>query len=168
MKENRPQLTISLLVSNRIETIPRCLDSLCAIMEAIPCELILVDTSKNTEIHQLLLEYTDKVYTFEWCNDFAKARNEGLKRATGEWFMFLDDDEWFADSKALIEFFKSGEYRQYGYANYQVRNFRDAEYIYYDDCWLMRMIRIDEDTRFVSKIHEHFAPIRGSKKIFRH
>ena len=164
MKENRPQLTISLLISDRMDTIPRCLDSLSSIMEAIPSELILIDTSKNPQVHQLLLEYTDLVYEFEWCNDFAKARNEGLKRATGEWFMFLDDDEWFINATPLIKFFQSGEYRQYGYAKYQVRNFKDAEFIYYDDCRLARVFKIEGDSHFESKIHEHFEPVRGMCK----
>lgn len=161
MKTEKPQLTISLLISNRIETIPRCLDSLRPIMEAIPCELILIDTSKNAQVHNLLLTYTDQVYEFDWCNDFAKARNEGLKRAHGEWFMFLDDDEWFVETDALIEFFRTGEHRAYGYANYQVRNFKDKEYIYYDDCRLERLFRIERDTKFVRKIHEQFYPVRG-------
>jgi len=147
-----------------MQTISRCLDSLRPIMEAIPCELILIDTSKNEEIHRLLLGYTDQVYTFEWCNDFAKARNEGLKRARGEWFLFLDDDEWFVETEALIEFFQSGEYHQYEYANYPVRNFKDSEYTYYDDCWLTRMFQIESDTKFVRKIHEQFIPVRGTQK----
>lgn len=164
MKINRPQLTISLLVSNRLDTIPRCLDSLRPIMEAIACELILIDTSKNAEVHNLLLEYTDQVYEFEWCQDFAKARNEGLSRATGEWFLYLDDDEWFVETDPIIEFFQSGEYKKYGYANYQIRNFLDEEYIHYNDCWVSRMVRVGGDTRFVSKIHEYFAPIKGEQK----
>lgn len=164
MTEIRPQLTISLLISNRMETIPRCLDSLRPIMDAIPCELILTDTSKNPEIHKLLLEYTDLVYEFEWCNNFAKARNLGLEKANGEWFMFLDDDEWFSDSKAIIEFFQSGEYQKYHYAYYQVRNFKDVEYVYYDDCWLPRLFRIEEGSQFVRRIHEHFMPMKGLEK----
>lgn len=164
MNEGRPQLTISLLISNRMETVSRCLDSLRPIMEAISCELILIDTSKNSQIHDLLLQYTNLVYEFQWCNDFAKARNEGLKRAHGEWFLFLDDDEWFEEVGALIDFFQTGEYRAYGYAFYPVRNFKDKECIYYDDCWLARMFRIEADTRFVRKIHEQFLPIRGARK----
>ena len=164
MTKTRPLLTISLLISNRIETIPRCLDSLRPIMEAISCELILTDTSKNQEVRNLLLQYTDKVYEFDWCNDFAKARNIGLQKACGEWFMFLDDDEWFSDASALIEFFQSGEYKEYGYANYQLRNFKDSQYIYYDDCWLARLFRIEENSHFVRKIHEQFVPLNGKEK----
>ena len=157
-------LTISLLISNRPDTIRRCLDSLYQIRKLVPSELILIDTSKNPEIHEILLEYTDQVYEFEWCKDFAKARNEGLKRAKGKWFMFLDDDEWFVDVKELIEFFRSGEYLEYGRANYRVRNFYDPAYVQYNDCWVSRMNRIDKDSRFVGKVHEYMEPCRGEEK----
>jgi len=157
-------LTISLLISNRPNTIRRCLDSLQPIRKLIPSELILIDTSKNPEIHEMLLEYTNQVYEFEWCQDFAKARNEGLKRAKGKWFMFLDDDEWFVDIKELVEFFRSGEYLGYERANYQVRNFYDPAFVQYNDCWVSRMNRIDEDSRFVGKVHEYMEPCRGKEK----
>lgn len=157
-------LTISLLISNRPDTIRRCLDSLYQIRKLVPCELILIDTSKNAKIHEMLLEYTNQVYEFDWCQDFAKARNEGLKRAKGKWFMFLDDDEWFVDIKALIEFFRSGEYKEYERANYQVRNFYDPDYVQYNDCWVSRMNRIHVDSRFVGKVHEYMEPASGREK----
>lgn len=147
-----------------METIPRCLDSLRPIMDAIQCELILTDTSKNPKIHKLLLEYTDQVYEFEWCNDFAKARNLGLKKANGEWFMFLDDDEWFVETDELITFFQSGEYKNYNYARYIQRNFKDAEYMYYDDSWGSRLFLIKEDGKFVRKIHEQYSLLNGPSK----
>lgn len=162
--QNKPQLTISLLISNRPDSIRKCLDSLRPIMEKISCELILVDTSKNPDINKVLWEYTDKVYEFEWCDDFSKARNIGLKKATGEWFLFLDDDEWFVEIDELVDFFRTGEYKEYGYAHYQVRNFYDPSYTYYSDAWVSRMIRIDEDTEFRSKIHEYMYPVRGEYK----
>lgn len=160
----KPLLTISILISNRPETIPKCLDSLQPIREAISSELILVDTSKNPDIHKMLLEYTDLVYEFEWCKDFSKARNVGLNKARGKWFMFLDDDEWFVDSEEIIKFFKSDEYKQYGCANYIVRNFFDEFYTSYSDGWGTRLYEIGKGSAFHSKIHEYMAPIRGKKK----
>lgn len=164
MSNQKPVLTISLLISNRPDTIPRCLDSLKPIMAAIPSELILIDTSKSDDIRQMLLDYTDQVYPFEWCQDFAKARNEGLKRAKGEWFMFLDDDEWFVESKDLIDFFVSGEYKEYGFANYIVRSFIDVEYKKYQDGWVTRIFRIEDGTEFIGKVHEVHQPIQGKEK----
>lgn len=165
MKTQKPVLTISLLISNRPDTVPRCLDSLKPIMEAIPSELILIDTSKSEEMRKLLLTYTDKVYEFEWCKDFAKARNEGIKRATGEWFLFLDDDEWFVDPTNLICFFQSGEYKKYGFADYLVRSFTDASWENYGDVWVTRLFQLEKDTRFIGKVHERYYPPRGEKKF---
>lgn len=160
----KPVLSISLLISNRMDTLRKCLDSLKPIMEQIPCELILTDTSKNPEIHQILLEYTDKVLEFDWCNDFAKARNVGLEIAKGEWFLFVDDDEWFVDIDELVQFFRSGEYRSYGCANYIQRNFYDVKLVNYSDSWVSRMIRLNKDTHFRSKIHEYLYPAPGKCK----
>ena len=110
----RPILSISVLASNRVDTIGRCLDSLIPIMEQIPSELILVDTSTDVRIRPILENYTDKIVSFTWCNDFSKARNAGLALAKGEWFLFIDDDEWFVEIQELLDFFLSGEYKKYG------------------------------------------------------
>lgn len=165
MNIKKPLLTISLLISNRPDTISRCLDSLRPIMEAIPSELILIDTSKSEEIHKLLLEYTDQVYEFEWCQDFAKARNEGLRRAKGKWFLYLDDDEWFVEIDELIRFFKSGKYKEYGSANIKVRNFSNPEYTKYTDGWVTRLFYLDGETRFEGRVHEYIYHLYG-KQIF--
>ena len=103
------QLSISLLVSDRMETLGKCLASLKPLLRELDSELIAVFTGKNEETLNLLRQYTSQVIPFTWCNDFSKARNVGLKEARGEWFMYLDDDEWFDDTAEIIQFFKSGE-----------------------------------------------------------
>jgi len=164
MKNRKTVLTISLLISNRLDTIRRCLDSLRPLMEVVPSELILTDTSKNPEVNAICKEYTEQVYEFEWCHDFAKARNLGLEKASGEWFLFLDDDEWFVDVEELIKFFVSGECENYERATYLVRNFYDPEYVQYADCWVSRINKIGEDSHFVGKVHEYMEPCTGKEK----
>ena len=101
----RPVLTISLLSSNRKDTIRKCLDSLNTLRERVDSELIIVDTGNNEEMRKIHEEYTDLIIPFTWCNDFSKARNVGLNAAKGEWFLYLDDDEWFIDTVDIEEFF---------------------------------------------------------------
>lgn len=160
----RPVLSISMLVSDRLDTIQRCLDSLKPIMDGISSELILVNTSKNDKVRDVIEKYTDKIVDFEWCDDFAKARNAGLSLANGEWFLTLDDDEWFVEVQPLLDFFQSGEYKRYGCANYLVRNFYDIKYRHYTDAWVSRMIRLGKDTHYESKIHEYLYPVHGECK----
>lgn len=160
-------LSIALLASNRKDTIEKCLKSLTPIREAIPCELIVVDTGCEKEQRELIETYADIVGEFEWVNDFSKARNETLRYATGEWFLYIDDDEWFVDTSEIIQFFRSGEYKKYGYASYIQRNFLDMEGTQYSDTWVSRMIRLDSDTHFVSKIHEYMEPMHGDCKGLR-
>lgn len=154
------KLTISMLVCGRDTTI-RCLDSLVPILEGLDAELILVDTGCPTELREQLTKYTDQIIPFTWCDDFSAARNVGMKAAHGEWFLYIDDDEWFENPEVLIHFFKSGKYKKYGCVNYIQRNYYDADFIHYDDFWASRMIKLDADTCFHSKIHEYMAPIRG-------
>jgi len=161
----KPQLTISLLASRQIHAVRKCLDSLIPILIKIPSELIVVDTSEDNDIRQLLLQYTPHVIPFRWCNDFSKARNTGIQIAQGEWFLFIDDDEWFEDPKEIITFFSSGEYLQYNSARYVVRNYTDWTGLNYVDASLNRMARLTPETKFLNSIHESLSPFAGPIKM---
>lgn len=160
----KPVLSISLLCSGREET-KKCLDSLKPIMEQIESELIIVDTGCDDEMKQLLSEYTSHIIPFTWCDDFSAARNAGLKEAKGEWFLYIDDDEYFRDVQDIVDFFQSGEYRKYGQACYVQRNYTDYTGKNYQDQYTSRMIKIRPDTRFVDRIHEYLAPVHGENKL---
>ena len=158
---SKPLVSISLLCSNRKDTIRKCLDSLQPLRDAVSTELVLVDTGCDEQTRAILEEYTDQIVDFEWCNDFSKARNAGLEKCSGEWLLFIDDDEWFIDMDEIIDFFLSGRYKNYHHALYIVRNYTDYKESSYGDAWVSRMIRIQKDTKFVSSIHEFFFPAIG-------
>ena len=156
-------LTISFLASRHSDDVKRCIDSLGPIRKALPCEVIAVDTSGGDEaLREMLDEYADEVVPFMWCDDFAKARNAGLERARGEWFLYLDDDEWFVETETIIYFFESGIYKKYDGANYIVRNFTNKAGTMWTDAWVSRMVRLQPGRRFVSPVHEYFFPIPES------
>ena len=158
------QLTISLLASDRRETLGKCLASLKPLLKELDSELIVVFTGKDEETLELVRQYTSCIIPFVWCDDFSKARNAGLKEAMGEWFLYLDDDEWFEDTKEMIRFFRSGEYRDYRSACYVVRNYLDLEGKRYADTDVGRMCRLTPKTEFVFPIHENLIPFEEPNK----
>ncbi len=160
-------LTISILISNRPDTVRKCLDSVKPLLENVPSELILVDTGCGGQVRKIIEEYTDKIIDFEWCRDFSKARNAGLERAKGKWFLYLDDDEWFEDVTEIIRFFNSGEYAAYGVGLYSQRNYLLLDGSEYTELLVGRMIRLEPDIRFIYRIHECFSRAPGYAKKLR-
>ena len=151
-------LTISLLASNRRESLVRCLDSLKPLLVKIPSELIIVFTGTDEKVLEIAQKYTPQVITFEWCDDFSAARNIGLKAAQGEWFLYIDDDEWFDDVEEICQFFLSGEYKHYHSAHYIQRNYDNWNGTKYSDFSAFRMVQRYPESRFQGAIHEELVP----------
>ena len=166
MTRERSILSISLLSSGRIESIERCLASLDDIRKAVPTEVVIVDTDpdKREDVRVILEKYADEIIRFDWCDDFAAARNAGLSRCSGKWFMFIDDDEWFIDSRQITDFFLSGEYKEYGSADFKVRNYLDEGKTRFNDSWVGRMVKLDSDTCFKGRVHESIYGSKGRVK----
>ena len=160
----KPQLTISILVSDRMDTLEKCLNSITPILQNLNSELILVLTGKDPAVREIAGQYTSHIIPFTWCDDFAEARNAGLREAEGEWFLYLDDDEWFEDTTEIIQFFQSGEYLNFQSATYIVRNYTDLEGRTYNDAQVSRMCRLMPDTRFMFPVHECLYPFQDSWK----
>ena len=165
MNKEHILLSISMLISGRDE-MEKSLNSLLYFKNAFPTEIILVDTGCNEKQRALAEQYADKIINFTWCNDFGAARNAGLKEAQGEWFMYLDDDEWFENPQEIISFFTTGEYRKYNSASYIVRNYMDPYGNNYVDSYPSRMVKLNSTIHFVGKIHEYLDPFLEPRKEF--
>lgn len=159
-----PKLTISVLISRNYEGVKKCLDSLKPILEKVSSELILTDTGCGNKVKKLIEEYTDNIIDFEWIKDFSAARNVGLKAAKGEWFLYVDDDEWFDDVTELVSFFNSNECDRYNVATYIQRNYLDIDGTKHADHIVDRIIRITPELHFEHRVHEAYTGIDIGKK----
>ena len=88
-KKRLPSVSLCMIVRDAAQNLALCLDS---VKNAVD-EIIIVDTGSCDNTVEIAKKYTDKVYFFKWCDDFAKARNASLRRATKDWVLVLDDDE---------------------------------------------------------------------------
>ncbi|MEG4204662.1 tetratricopeptide repeat protein [Microcoleus sp. Pol7_A1] len=82
-------LTLCMIVKNEEATLSRTLDSVKGVVD----EIVVLDTGSGDRTREIARGYGARVYDFEWCDDFAAARNECLKHAQGDWILVLDADE---------------------------------------------------------------------------
>lgn len=92
------KISAVLIMKNEEAMLARCLDSLKGVDEIVLC-----DTGSKDKTVEIAKTYTDKVVFFEWCDNFAKARNYAKSYATGDWIISIDCDEWLHDFSKLRE-----------------------------------------------------------------
>ena len=85
----KPRLSVCMIVKNEERFLGQCLAS----VKDIADELIVIDTGSTDRTIEIAREHGAQVGHFEWCNDFAAARNASIAPATGDWILFLDADE---------------------------------------------------------------------------
>lgn len=161
------KLSVMVLSSGREESIERCLLSLAELKKSLEVEIIVVDTDKshNPYVADIVNKYADVIIDYEWQEDFASARNVGLKAASGAWLFYIDDDEWLLDAAPLIEFLNSPKNKKAQWANVRVRNYFNTEFTEYTDTWVTRLFRIQKDSHFVGIIHEYYEPVEGELSV---
>lgn len=59
-------ISMCMIVKNEQDILARCLDSYAGTYD----ELIIVDTGSTDNTKEIAAHYTDKIYDFEWINDF--------------------------------------------------------------------------------------------------
>ena len=71
-------LALTMIVKNESDVLARALDG---IKDAVD-EIVIVDTGSTDDTADIARRYTDKVYAFEWCDDFSAARNYALSKTS--------------------------------------------------------------------------------------
>lgn len=82
-------ISLCMIVKNEEEVIGRCLESVKDIVD----EIIIVDTGSTDNTKKIVSKYTNKIYDFEWKDDFAAARNFSFSKATKDYIIWLDADD---------------------------------------------------------------------------
>lgn len=87
-------ISLCMIVKNEEKVLSRCLDSLKGLMD----EIIIVDTGSTDRTKEIARQYTDLVYDFSWCQDFAAARNFSFSKATKDYIYAPDADEYLDET----------------------------------------------------------------------
>lgn len=94
-----PTISAVLIVKNEAEVLSKCLES---VKDAD--EIIIVDTGSEDNTVEIAKKYTDKVYEdYKWNDNFAEARNHAKSKATKDWILSIDADEFCHDFSEVVE-----------------------------------------------------------------
>src|SRR5262249_45544502 len=83
------RISLTMIVKNEEVALPACLDAARPWVD----EIVVVDTGSTDRTRAIAADYGARVYDWAWRDDFAAARNESLRHATGDWILALDADE---------------------------------------------------------------------------
>jgi glycosyltransferase involved in cell wall biosynthesis len=153
MAEQQKRISLCMIVKNEEKYLSGCLDS----VQGIADEIIIVDTGSTDETIAIAERYGAIVIRSEWEHDFAKARNRGVERASGEWILFLDADEQLdeATKPQLLEYVRHADLSA---LLLQIRNQIGPENDQGSTIHpVLRMFRNDFGHRFEGRIHEQIS-----------
>jgi glycosyltransferase involved in cell wall biosynthesis len=78
-----------MIVKDEEEVLERCLTSISDLVD----EIVIVDTGSQDKTIEIAKKFTDKIYYFEWIDDFSAARNYSYSKATKDYILWLDADD---------------------------------------------------------------------------
>ena len=94
-----PQVSLTMIVRDEEKNLGECLEGAVEIVD----EMIIVDTGSSDSTREIARHFGASVIEYQWCDDFAAARNVALDHATGEWVFVLDADDRILDrDQALL------------------------------------------------------------------
>ena len=82
-------LSVCIIAKNEEKNIRRCLESL----KSYNFEIVVIDTGSTDDTEKIAQQYTDRVFHFQWKNDFSSARNFAISKSTKTYVMSMDCDE---------------------------------------------------------------------------
>jgi len=143
------RLTLCMIVRDEEERLGDCLDTVSGLID----ELVVIDTGSTDRTVELAEQHGARIGHFPWCDDFAAARNESLKLATGDWVMWLDaDDRLPAEHHGEIrKLLSQGRDKAYFFA-LDDRGYESVS------CLQMRLFPNVEGVAFEMPIHEQVTP----------
>ncbi|MFD2703191.1 glycosyltransferase [Paenibacillus shunpengii] len=90
MMMQKKTISLCMIVKNEEGNIRRCLESVIKKVD----EIIVVDTGSTDDTLNIVSEFTSNIHTFEWSGDFSSARNYSIQKATSDYILVLDADEF--------------------------------------------------------------------------
>lgn len=152
-------ISLCMIVKNEEDVLERCLVSVKDLVD----EIIIVDTGSTDKTKQIAKKFTNKIFDFEWCDDFSLARNYAFSLANFEYIMWLDaDDVITKDSLNKLLKLKENLTKDVYMLKYDIA-FRGSKptFSYYRE----RILKRCDKCKWVGVVHESIAPFGEIERV---
>lgn len=155
--QQQSTLAAAMIVRDEEAYLPRALDSLLGVVD----EVVIVDTGSTDRTKEIAAGYEGRfplfrLLDFEWCDDFAAARNFALDHVTASWALQLDADEELACPRYPLQEVMDDPARDAWQLDVLTcENVAAAQAGKATVTTTLRLFRNRPDIRFWSPIHEH-------------
>lgn len=145
------KISACMIAKNEEKVIARCIESYRMAVD----EIIVVDTGSTDQTVAIAQSLGAKVFHFQWIDDFAAAKNYALSKAKGDWIIFLDADEYFANGTGSnIRPFLRKLDKAYRIVVCRMLNLDEDSGQAGSELTHMRIFKNDKQLRYINPIHE--------------
>jgi len=163
-------LSTYLIVKNEESVIKRCIDSIISFSD----EIIITDTGSTDKTKEIIKHLNNpkiKLYDFEWCDDFSKARNFSLEKTTCDYVLTTDADEVFEETlQNEIKYYKENNFFNFTKIYVPLTNFDENGNEINTLCYDSRsIIRKSANPFWLNPVHEsiHILEKHPSETTFK-
>lgn len=143
-------LSVTIICKNEENNLVRLLPQL-----GFANQIVVVDTGSSDNSLDVARSFTRDVYFYRWRDDFAKARNYALSKATSDFVMWLDcDDDLPASTICAIKRWINDDNQKQDFIYLKYRMGAKSQFWF----WRERIIRRCPQCRFKGFIHEAISP----------
>lgn len=146
-------ITLCMLAKNESSYLAKCIGSVSPIVD----EVIVVDTGSTDTTIDAAEWLGAKVYKFEWCDDFSKARNFSMSKVTSNWLLRLDPDEC-VPYQFIFGIYKLTEHQDTDAYLFPIHNYLQPPKDVNDTGWVLsettRLFKMQPGIEFRGLVHE--------------
>lgn len=143
-------ISLCMITKDEENYIANCLDSIKDFVD----EIIIVDTGSSDNTCPIVESYNTKLFYYTWEDDFSKARNFGIEKASEDWIIYLDADEIIEDACNLKEIINYSDIEDIDAYLFQIINYSDNKITEIETSTSARLFRNKKEYRFTGRIHE--------------
>lgn len=151
------RISLCMITRNEEKCLSKCLNSVKDYVD----EIIIVDTGSTDKTCAIAESFAVKLYHYSWEDDFSRARNFGIEKASMEWIIYLDADETLENPSLLKTIINNGGKDIDAYL-FKIKNFSNNDHTEFETSTSARMFRNKQEYRFIGRIHEQL-PLKSEK-----